>query len=80
MTELGYSSFLRGCETYAIYDKSREEFIINSASILATKWWIGMAGDVRSPTNVAGSDADLLHHIGRDPHGCFVQSRYRRAN
>jgi acyl-CoA oxidase len=50
MTELGHSSFLRGCETYAIYDKQREEFVINSASILATKWWIGMAGDVRNPS------------------------------
>lgn len=47
LTELGHSSFIRGSETYAIYDKENQEFIINSGSLLATKWWIGGAGEVR---------------------------------
>eukprot|EP01122_Echinamoeba_exundans_P009934 TRINITY_DN3581_c0_g1_i1.p1 TRINITY_DN3581_c0_g1~~TRINITY_DN3581_c0_g1_i1.p1 ORF type:complete len:430 (-),score=56.75 TRINITY_DN3581_c0_g1_i1:865-2154(-) len=50
MTELGHSSFLRGLETFAVFDKERQEFIINSASLTATKWWIGMAGEVATHT------------------------------
>ncbi|OZJ04119.1 hypothetical protein BZG36_02826 [Bifiguratus adelaidae] len=44
MTELGHSSALRGLETTATYDQDRDEFVIDSPSLLATKWWIGMAG------------------------------------
>ena len=46
MTELGHSSFLRGLETYATYDASAQEFVIHSTTLTATKWWIGMAGQV----------------------------------
>lgn len=50
MTELGHSSFLRGIETTATYDSEREEFVIHSPSITATKWWIGMAGQTATHT------------------------------
>lgn len=50
MTELGHSSYLRGIETIATYDKETQEFIINSSSLLATKWWIGMAGETATHT------------------------------
>ena len=44
MTELGHSSFLRGLETTATYDRASEQFVIHSPTVTATKWWIGMAG------------------------------------
>lgn len=44
MTELGHGSYIRGFETTAIYEKSTQEFIINSPTETSTKWWIGMAG------------------------------------
>mmetsp|Transcript_3645 Transcript_3645/g.9965 ORF Transcript_3645/g.9965 Transcript_3645/m.9965 type:complete len:707 (+) Transcript_3645:88-2208(+) len=43
MTELGHGSFVRGLETTATYDVEKEEFVINTPSITATKWWIGGA-------------------------------------
>eukprot|EP01130_Rhizamoeba_saxonica_P016042 TRINITY_DN7336_c0_g1_i1.p1 TRINITY_DN7336_c0_g1~~TRINITY_DN7336_c0_g1_i1.p1 ORF type:complete len:719 (+),score=148.75 TRINITY_DN7336_c0_g1_i1:30-2159(+) len=44
MTELGHGSYIRGFETTATYDKSRQEFVINSPTQTSTKWWIGAAG------------------------------------
>jgi acyl-CoA oxidase len=44
MTELGHGSYIRGFETTAIYDRSKDEFVINSPTDTSTKWWIGMAG------------------------------------
>jgi acyl-CoA oxidase len=44
MTELGTSSYLRGLETTATYDKETQSFIINTPTTTATKWWIGAAG------------------------------------
>ncbi|CAG8450350.1 14400_t:CDS:10 [Cetraspora pellucida] len=50
MTELGHSSFIRGLETTATYDRVRDEFIINTPTLTATKWWIGMAGQTATHT------------------------------
>ncbi|RKP07691.1 acyl-CoA dehydrogenase/oxidase [Thamnocephalis sphaerospora] len=50
MTELGHSSFLRGLETTAVFDRETDEFIINSPTITSTKWWIGMAGETATHT------------------------------
>ncbi|KAL6048645.1 fatty-acyl coenzyme A oxidase [Balamuthia mandrillaris] len=50
MTELGHSSFLRGVETTATYDRAAREFVINSPTITAAKWWIGMAGETATHT------------------------------
>ncbi|CAG8449408.1 16096_t:CDS:10 [Dentiscutata heterogama] len=50
MTELGHSSFIRGLETTATYDRIHDEFIINSPTLTATKWWIGMAGQTATHT------------------------------
>eukprot|EP01121_Diplochlamys_sp_Union-15-3_P005599 TRINITY_DN1592_c0_g1_i1.p1 TRINITY_DN1592_c0_g1~~TRINITY_DN1592_c0_g1_i1.p1 ORF type:complete len:702 (-),score=118.60 TRINITY_DN1592_c0_g1_i1:21-2126(-) len=43
MTELGHGSFVQGVETVATYDKKTQEFVINTPSLTATKWWIGGA-------------------------------------
>mmetsp|Transcript_41667 Transcript_41667/g.105060 ORF Transcript_41667/g.105060 Transcript_41667/m.105060 type:complete len:715 (-) Transcript_41667:77-2221(-) len=50
MTELGHSSFLRGLETTATFDVERDEFIIHSPTVTATKVWIGMAGQTATHT------------------------------
>ncbi|ORX91352.1 acyl-coenzyme A oxidase I [Basidiobolus meristosporus CBS 931.73] len=43
MTELGHGSNLAGLETTATWDSTRDEFVINTPTITATKWWIGNA-------------------------------------
>jgi acyl-CoA oxidase len=45
-TELGHGSDVQNLETTAYYDKTTEEFIINSPTVTATKWWIGDLGIV----------------------------------
>ncbi|KAI9280781.1 acyl-CoA dehydrogenase/oxidase [Sporodiniella umbellata] len=43
MTELGHSSALRDIETTATYDKTTDQFIVDSPTITSTKCWIGMS-------------------------------------
>jgi len=45
-TELGHGTFLRGLETTATYDATTEEFIMDSPTITASKWWPGDLGKV----------------------------------
>jgi acyl-CoA oxidase len=52
MTELGHGSYIRGFETTAHYDKSTQEFVINSPTDTSTKWWIGMLGQTATHTVV----------------------------
>jgi acyl-CoA oxidase len=40
-TELGHGTYLRGLETTATYDKTTQEFILNSPTVTATKFWPG---------------------------------------
>lgn len=40
-TELGHGTFIRGLETRATYDESREEFVLHSPTLTAYKWWPG---------------------------------------
>ena len=44
MTELGHGSNVMGIETVATYDPSTKEFIINTPSNEASKYWIGGTG------------------------------------
>ncbi|XP_077990002.1 peroxisomal acyl-coenzyme A oxidase 1-like [Glandiceps talaboti] len=43
-TELGHGTFIRGLETTATYDPTTEEFVINSPTLTAMKWWPGYLG------------------------------------
>jgi acyl-CoA oxidase len=43
-TELGHGSNVRGIETTATFDKSTDEFVINSPTVSSTKYWIGATG------------------------------------
>lgn len=40
-TELGHGTFLRGLETTATYDEKTQEFVLNSPTLTAYKWWPG---------------------------------------
>ncbi|KAM6467841.1 peroxisomal acyl-coenzyme A oxidase 2 [Liasis olivaceus] len=48
-TELGHGSNLRGLETTATFDVATQEFILNTPSFSAMKWWPGDLG--RSATH-----------------------------
>lgn len=43
-TELGHGSNVKGIETTATFDKTTDEFIINSPTLSSTKYWIGTTG------------------------------------
>lgn len=43
-TELGHGTFIRGLETRADYDAQSEEFILNTPTLSAYKWWPGSLG------------------------------------
>nr|AUD57807.1 male fertility factor kl2 [Drosophila takahashii] len=44
-TELGHGTFIRGLETRADYDVERQEFVLNTPSQSAYKWWPGGLGN-----------------------------------
>ncbi|XP_042303823.1 peroxisomal acyl-coenzyme A oxidase 2-like [Sceloporus undulatus] len=43
-TELGHGTYLRGLETTATFDVATQEFILNTPSLSAMKWWPGDLG------------------------------------
>ncbi|XP_067633008.1 acyl-coenzyme A oxidase 1 isoform X2 [Eurosta solidaginis] len=43
-TELGHGTFLRGLETRADYDVKSQEFVLNTPTLTAYKWWPGGMG------------------------------------
>ncbi|KAG3080420.1 Peroxisomal acyl-coenzyme A oxidase 1 [Phytophthora idaei] len=43
-TELGHGSNVQGLETTALYDKEKQEFVINSPTLTSRKWWPGGLG------------------------------------
>ncbi|KAG5667344.1 hypothetical protein PVAND_015327 [Polypedilum vanderplanki] len=51
-TELGHGTFVRGLETTATYDPKTKEFIINTPSLSAYKFWPGNLGHTANHTVV----------------------------
>ncbi|RLN93698.1 hypothetical protein BBJ28_00025293 [Nothophytophthora sp. Chile5] len=43
-TELGHGSNVQGLETTAVYDKSAQEFVLDSPTLTSRKWWPGGLG------------------------------------
>jgi acyl-CoA oxidase len=52
MTELGHGSNVMGIETTAVYDCSTQEFIINTPTNQASKFWIGGAANTAKISTV----------------------------
>ncbi|KAK9475506.1 acyl-CoA oxidase-domain-containing protein [Dipodascopsis tothii] len=50
MTELAHGSNVAGLETTATFDERRDEFVIHTPHIGATKWWIGGAAHTATHT------------------------------
>jgi len=44
-TELGHGTFVRGLETRADYDPEKQEFVLNTPTQSAYKWWPGGLGN-----------------------------------
>lgn len=44
-TELGHGTYIRGLETRADYDPERQEFVLNTPTQSAYKWWPGGLGN-----------------------------------
>lgn len=67
MTELGTGSYIQDFETTATYQCDKQEFIIDSPSLTATKWWIGAAASSASWAVVFArllvKDADHGTHV-----------------
>eukprot|EP01104_Vermistella_antarctica_P015700 TRINITY_DN5211_c0_g1_i1.p1 TRINITY_DN5211_c0_g1~~TRINITY_DN5211_c0_g1_i1.p1 ORF type:complete len:732 (+),score=145.99 TRINITY_DN5211_c0_g1_i1:63-2258(+) len=64
MTELGTGSAVRNIQTTSTYDATTEEFVLDSPSLLSTKWWIGGLAETATHAVVF---ARLL--LGGDDHG-----------
>jgi acyl-CoA oxidase len=45
-TELGHGSNVRGLQTIAKYDKTTEEFVLNTPTLRSIKWWPGCLGKI----------------------------------
>lgn len=45
-TELGHGSNVRGLQTIAEFDKTTDEFVLNTPTLRAMKWWPGCLGKV----------------------------------
>ncbi|XP_044539452.1 peroxisomal acyl-coenzyme A oxidase 2-like, partial [Gracilinanus agilis] len=68
-TEMGHGTYLQGLETTATYDASTQEFVLNTPSLSATKWW---PGDCEYPTPT--------HSCAPEPSSCARAILHRRAN
>jgi acyl-CoA oxidase len=66
MTELGHGSNVMGIETTATYDKAAQEFIINTPSDEASKYWIGGAAQ----HGKVSKWRVLLHNALHEPEQC----------
>lgn len=64
LTELGHGSNVRNVLTTAIFDPIKKVFILNTPTLLATKFWIGATANLANMTVVF---AQL--YIGSECHG-----------
>lgn len=73
LTELGHGSNVMGIMTTAHYDKSNQEFILNTPSSKAMKFWIGGAG-YTSTTAVIFAQL-IIDGKNEGPHAFLVKLR-----
>lgn len=78
LTELAHGSNVRGIQTTAVYDNEAKEFIINTPSKEAMKFWIGGAAKT---SNVCVAFAQLIiNGENQGPHAFIVPLRDRRTH
>ncbi|GMS93122.1 hypothetical protein PENTCL1PPCAC_15297, partial [Pristionchus entomophagus] len=77
-TEMGHGTNLRELETTAAYDKTTQEFIINTPTRSATKWWPGNLGKMANYAVVACQLYVDGKKIG--PHNFLVQLRCEKTH
>ncbi|KAG4073294.1 hypothetical protein HA402_008640 [Bradysia odoriphaga] len=66
-TEMGHGTFIRGLETTSTYDPQTKEFVINSPTITAYKWWPGGLGHTANYAIVIAQLYSLGKHHGLHP-------------
>ncbi|KFO80649.1 Peroxisomal acyl-coenzyme A oxidase 2, partial [Cuculus canorus] len=72
-TELGHGTYLQGLETTAVFDITTQEFILNTPTISAMKWWPGDMG--RSATHTVVFAQLYIHGKCYGVHPFIVQIR-----
>ncbi|NWR79065.1 ACOX2 oxidase, partial [Centropus unirufus] len=72
-TELGHGTYLQGLETTAVFDVSTQEFILNTPTVSAMKWWPGDMG--RSATHTVVFAQLYIHGKCYGVHPFIVQIR-----
>jgi flavocytochrome c len=73
-TELGHGSNVRGLQTTSHYDKSRQEFILNTPTLRSIKWWPGTLGKVGTHA-VVFAQLILEGNVNQGLHVFIVQIR-----
>ena len=69
MSEIGHGSNVRDIETTATFSAAADEFILNTPTLTATKWWIG--GAAHTATHAAVFARLLLNGADYGVH-CFI--------
>lgn len=72
-TELGCGSDVRGLQTTCTYDPSTNEFELNTPTLAATKWWIGVAS--KSATHAVVFARLITKGKDHGPHPFFLRIR-----
>ncbi|OIW10848.1 hypothetical protein TanjilG_27794 [Lupinus angustifolius] len=72
-TELGHGSNVRGLETTATFDPKTDEFVLNSPTLTATKWWPGGLGKIA--THALAHARLIIDDKDYGVHGFLVQLR-----
>ena len=72
-TELGCGSDVRSLKTIATFDEARQEFVLNTPTPEALKWWIGVLS--KSCTHAVVFARLILKGKDLGPHPFFVQVR-----
>ncbi|CAI5456389.1 unnamed protein product [Caenorhabditis angaria] len=77
-TELGHGTMLRRLETTATFDKQTDEFVLNTPSITALKWWPGNLGKSSNYAVVVATM--IIDGKSKGPHTFMVQLRDEKTH